>query len=350
MGQTAPSRGSLTSGSIAALVGGELVGPGDVAITSIDAMDRAGPGAVTFIRSGAFAARWPACRASAVVVTRGIAVPESPRRAVIHVADADAAVVAILRALSPAPARPAGGVHPLAFVDSTARVDPSATIGPMCVVGAGAAVGARAWLMSSVTLGSGASVGGDSTAYPGVVIGDRCVIGSHTILQPGVKIGADGFGYTAGPEGAVKIPHIGNVVIGDHVEIGANTCIDRGKFGSTTIGDGTKIDNLVQIGHNCRVGRACLICGQCGLSGSVTLGDGVILAGSVGVADNLTIGDGARVGGRSGVNDDIPAGESWLGSPAQPLRDAAMNMAMYRDLARHIRELRRRVKAEAPGS
>jgi len=185
-----------------------------------------------------------------------------------------------------------------------------------------------------------------------VAIGQRCHIGRDCLLHAGVVIGADGFGFAADDSGRgiAKVPHIGNVTIGDHVEIGANTCIDRAKFGSTSIGDGTKIDNLVQIAHNCRIGKCCLICGQSGLSGSVTLGDGVILAGNVGVADNLTLGAGARVGGRSSVNNDIPPGETWLGTPAQPIREAGMNMAVYRDLARHIRELRKLMRMQTPNS
>lgn len=342
----------LTTGRLAALVGGELSGSPDLAITGIEAIECAGPGMVTFIREPAFAAKWGESRATAALVTRGVEVPafDGSKRAVIVVESADAAVVAVLSALAPAAARPAPGVHATAFVDAAAKVDRAATVGPLCVVGPGAEVGAGAVLVASVTIGARAKVGAGSVLHPGVVVGDRCIVGESCILQPGVKIGADGFGYIPGKDGIVKIPHIGNVVIGRQVEIGANTCIDRAKFGSTSVGDGTKIDNLVQIGHNCRVGRHCLICGQCGLSGSVTVGDGVILAGGVGVADNLTIGAGARIGASSGVMNDIPAGESWLGSPAMPIRDAAQNYAMFRDLAKHIRELRRQLKAEVPGS
>ncbi len=338
---------------MASLVGGELVGPADLSLTGISSLDESGPGSITFIRSAAFAQKWSACRATAALVTRGIAVPghEPAKRVVIYVPDADAAVIAVLRAFAPPTPRPAPGVHPSAVVDAGASVDSAASIGPLCVVASGSRIGAGACLVASVTIGAGASIGADTVIHPGTVVGDRCTIGAACILQPGVKIGADGFGYAPSPDGRgiVKIPHIGTVVVGDHVEIGANTCIDRAKFGATSIGDGTKIDNLVQIGHNCRVGKCCLICGQTGLAGSVTLGDGVILAGDVGVADNLTIGAGARVAARSGVMNDIPAGESWLGAPAQPIREGAMNVAIYRDLARHIRELRRGLKAEVPG-
>jgi UDP-3-O-[3-hydroxymyristoyl] glucosamine N-acyltransferase len=351
VGHPAPSR-PLTTGDIAALVKGDLQGPADLAITCAESIDAAGPGAITFIRSAAFAPRWAACRASAAIVSRGADIPGSdPARAVIVVTDADAAMSLILQRLAPAPITPNRGVHASSVIGPAARVDPSASIGPLCHIGPGATVGAGASLLGSVTIGPGASVGDRSVLHPGVVIGERCEVGRDCLFHAGVVIGADGFGFApdtaVGGRGVVKVPHIGNVKVGDHVEIGANTCIDRAKFGSTTIGDGTKIDNLVQIAHNCRIGRSCLICGQSGLSGTVSLGDGVILAGSVVIADNISIGAGARVGGRSSVNNNIPPGETWLGTPAQPIREAGMNMAVYRDLARHIRELRKLQRAQA---
>ncbi len=331
------------------MVKGELVGPGNLMIERLDALDSAGAASLTFIRSASFAAQWAVSRAAAALVTRGVTVPvhDPAKRALIIVADADKAMIPLLVAFTPAPSRPGVGVHPSAVVDSAARIDPKACVGPLCVIGPGASVAAGAVLMASVQVGRDAVVGADSVLHPGVVVGDRCVVGRSCILHGNVVLGADGFGYQPGAQGLVKVPHIGNVELGDHVEIGACSCVDRAKFGSTTIGAGTKIDNLVQIGHNCRVGKSCIICGQCGLSGSVTLGDGVVLAGSVGIADNLTIGAGARIGARSGLADDVPAGETWLGTPAQLARDAAKNFAVLRDIAGHIRELRRAQRADA---
>jgi UDP-3-O-[3-hydroxymyristoyl] glucosamine N-acyltransferase len=166
-------------------------------------------------------------------------------------------------------------------------------------------------------------VGERTVLHPNVVIYERSVVGNDCILHAGVIIGADGFGYHPRPDGrgVIKIPHIGNVVIHENVEIGANSCVDKGKFGSTVIGAGTKIDNLVQIGHNCQLGRSCILCGECGLSGSVKLGDGVVLGGRVGVADNVSIGSGARVGAYSGVSNDIPPGAVYLGVPAGPANE-----------------------------
>jgi UDP-3-O-[3-hydroxymyristoyl] glucosamine N-acyltransferase len=258
-------------------------------------------------------------------------------------------MIPMLEAFAPAPPAPAPGIHTSATIDPGARIDPAASIGPLCVVGERAIIGPRAVLMNSVSIGAGVSIGEGTNLHPGVVVESRCSIGKSCIIHGCAVIGADGFGYrpTGRGRSVTKVPHVGDVRVGDHVEIGAGTCIDRAKFGSTTIGSGTKIDNLVQIAHNCRIGRDCIICGLCGLSGSVTLGDGVILAGQVGIADGITIGTGARVGARSGVNEDIPAGESWLGAPAMPMRDAARNYAVMRDIATHIRELRKFLRADA---
>jgi UDP-3-O-[3-hydroxymyristoyl] glucosamine N-acyltransferase len=194
--------------------------------------------------------------------------------------------------------------------------------------------------MASVTIGAAAAVGRGTVLHPGVVMGERCRVGAGCILHGGVIIGADGFGYRPSERGPVKVPHIGNVEIGNAVEIGANSCIDRAKFGSTTIGDGTKIDNLVQIAHNCRIGRGCLICGVTGMAGSVTLGDGVIVGGHVGIADNLTIGDRAVIAAKSGVICNVPAGETWWGFPAAPARSAARCYAIHRDLPNLIKRVR----------
>jgi UDP-3-O-[3-hydroxymyristoyl] glucosamine N-acyltransferase len=339
----------MTTGEIAALVNGELLGPVDLHIERLDAIDLAGPHSLTFIRSAAFGAQWAKSAGTAALVTKGVLVPghDPSIRALIVVPDADRAMIPLLEAFAPRHSKTRAGIHPSAIIDSSAKVDPSASVGPLCVIGPGATVGAGAALVSSVTLGTSAIVGAESTIHAGVVIGDRCVVGRHCILHPNVTIGADGFGYRPEGQALVKVPHIGNVVLGDHVEIGASSCVDRAKFGSTTIGTGTKIDNLVQIGHNCRIGRSCIICGQCGLSGSVTLGDGVILGGSVGIADNLTIGSHARLAARAGVIEDVPAGETWLGQPAQPARLASRNVAVLRDIANHIRELRKLQRADA---
>ncbi|MFN0134386.1 MAG: UDP-3-O-(3-hydroxymyristoyl)glucosamine N-acyltransferase [Phycisphaerales bacterium] len=332
-----------TTGSIAKAVGGEIIGAADLVIRGVNSLDRAAAEDLAFIRSATYARDWAASRAGAALVTRGIEVPNHnpANRALIVVSDADVALNKVLEAFAPPPLLATPGVHPSAAVDPSARVGMGATIGPMCVIEAGATIGDGAILMAQVFVGVGASVGAKTTIHPQVSIGTRCTIGRACLIHSGVVIGADGFGFIPAPDGRglQKVPHIGHVEIGDQVEIGANSCIDRGKFGATTIGSGTKIDNLVQIGHNCQVGRACLICGQTGLAGSAIIGDGVILAGQSGVADNITVGAHARLGARAGLLRDLPAGETWLGYPAHPARDCLRNWSATLTLAQRLRRL-----------
>jgi UDP-3-O-[3-hydroxymyristoyl] glucosamine N-acyltransferase len=337
-------RTPVTTAWLAEKLKAELLGPGDILISSLAPLERAGEGALSFIRSPQYASRWPDSRASAAVITRSIRIPDHDptRRALLVVDDADLAMIAALELFAPSAPPQAPGVHPSACVHPTARIGHGVSIGPNCCIGPASSVGDGARLAAGVTIGDGVSIGRACVLHPGVVIQDRCVLGDACILHPGVVIGADGFGYRPAPDGRglVKIPHIGNVVIGNGVEIGANSCIDRAKFDSTVIGDGTKIDNLVQIGHNCRIGRACIICGLAGLAGSVTLGDGVTIAGGVLIADNLTIGDGAVIAGASAVMEDVPAGETWFGYPATRHRDYLRSVLVLRELTLNLSAIR----------
>ena len=209
---------------------------------------------------------------------------------------------------------PGANVHPTAEVEDGVTIDPGAVIGPRAAVGAGTTIGANAVIGPDVQIGRDGSIGPGATVV-------HALIGDSVIVHAGCRIGQDGFRYHGTMAGHIKVPQLGRVIIQDHVEIGAGTAIDRGGVGDTVIGEGTKIDNLVQIGHNCRIGRHCIIVSQCGLSGSVTLGDFVMLGGQVGIADHVTIGEGARVGAQSGVPSDIPAGQTWFGYPALPGRE-----------------------------
>ncbi|MBX3387859.1 MAG: UDP-3-O-(3-hydroxymyristoyl)glucosamine N-acyltransferase [Phycisphaeraceae bacterium] len=340
--------GLMTAGKLAELLGGELLGSPETAISGIGAIDQARPGDLTFIRSTKFAQMWDRSKASVAILAREVGPPRAlaEGRSLIVVDDVDVAQLKILTALAPPQQPPAPGIDASAKIDATASIDPGARIGPMCVIGPRAKVGPRAHLVSGVHLGEDAVVGHDTVIGPGSAVMDRCVVGSNCNIAGCVVIGAEGFGYTmqSHPSGRgkylVHFPHIGNVVIGDHVDIGANTCIDRAKFGSTSIGSGTKIDNLVQIGHNCRIGRSCVICGQVGLSGSVTLGDGVQLGGRVGIADNIHVGSMARVAASAGVMNDVPAGQTWMGSPALPAKEAARNLALFRRLSQILKKVK----------
>lgn len=334
-----------TAGAVAALLSAELVGPADLPLTGFDAIEKAGPGALTFIRSPDFASMWTMSKASAAVVTRGVNVPghDPTRRALLIVPNADLAVVRLLGAIAPASPKAEAGIDPSASVHAGAEVAEDASIGPHCTVEEGAKIGSGAVLVAGVYVGRGSSVGAGSVLMPGVSVLERCHVGRRCVLNPGVVIGADGFGYVPAPggKGLVKVPHIGGVRIEDDVEIGANSCVDRGKIGDTTIGAGTKIDNLVQIAHNCRVGRACIICGMCAIAGSVEVGDGAVFAGGVRVVDNVKIGAGAKIGAGSGVMDDIPEGEEWLGSPARRATETLADWAAIRRLRRERARKRR---------
>jgi UDP-3-O-[3-hydroxymyristoyl] glucosamine N-acyltransferase len=323
--------------------GSDDAGRGGPTIAALANWDESDTSALTFLRSAGFARKWLAQAGGphAALVGESAFAGLSPEslaslrdRALIVVADADLALIEVLKAMVPASPIRGAGLHPSSVVDPGASVDPSAHVGPGCVVEAGAAIGAGAMLIAQCFVGVGARVGDGSILHPGVRVLERCVVGRRCILHSGVVVGADGFGYRPRPDGRglLKIPHIGNVVLGDDVEIGANTCVDRAKFGSTAIGSGTKIDNLVQIAHNCVIGRSCVLCGEVGLAGSVTLGDGVVLGAKVGIADNLTIGAGAQVGAAAGVMNDIPAGETWLGMPARPAKETLRMMAELRKL------------------
>lgn len=338
---------TATTGTLAEILGARLVGPADIPLADIAPLDKATPGALTFIRDQRHATAWATSNASAALVTEGVRLDEGDTtdRAILYVKDADRALLTLLEAFAQhaAPPIPEPGVDASAQIDPTAHVD-GAAIGPMCIVGPGARVAPGAVLTARVTIGANASVGAHSVLHPGVVVQHGCTIGKHVTLHPGVVVGADGFGYLPGPDGPIKIPHLGAVVIEDHAEIGANTCIDRGKLADTRIGKGTKIDNLCQIGHNGDIGANVIICGCCSIAGSVTIGDGATIAGSVGISDGVTIGPGATIGARSGIINNIPAGETWFGSPATPARDAAANYAQFRTLAKDLRALRKRLR------
>lgn len=347
--------GTLTTGQIAQLVDAELVGPADLPIARPATLEDAQPGDICFIRSSDYAGRWASCRASAALVSRGIDVPGHDRaqRALLVVPDADAALVHLLSQIEVQGPAEQPGVHPSAVVSAGAEVSPDAHIGPHCVVGPGARVDAGATLMSNVSVGAGAAVGAGSVLHPGVVIYARSIIGARVVIHSNTVIGADGFGYLPPVQpgaGPVKVPHLGNVVIGDDVEIGAGVCIDRAKFGSTTIGPHTKIDNLVQVGHNCSIGRCCVICGHTGIAGSVRIGDYVTIGGKVGFADNISVGDGASIGGGSLVHSDVPAGETWIGVPAGPAREAMARHAAFRNLPDIARNVKRLMRAQEKSS
>ncbi len=337
---------SLTTGQIAELVNADLQGRDDVVIVRLSGLHEAVAGDLCFIRSSEFADQWKNSNASAALVTRDVEVTPRPDTTLLIVDDADRAMIMLLDRVAATQTKIQVGVHPTAIVDPSAVIAPDAYIGPHCVIGAGVTIAAGAQLMSRVCVGNECTIGEATVFHPGVVLYDRTVIGERCLLHGNVVIGADGFGFRPDPSGTglIKVPHIGHVDIGDDVEIGAGSCVDRGKFGATTIGTGTKIDNLVQIGHNCAIGAHCVICGHSGIGGSTTLGGGVTLGGKVGLPDNLTVGAGATLGGGSLAHEDIPPGEVWIGVPAQRARDAMACHAVFRKLPQLSRTVKKLAK------
>ena len=214
--------------------------------------------------------------------------------------------------------KPAPGIHPTAVIDPGAQIAATATVGPLCVIEADAVIGERAHLQAQVFIGRAARVGADCWLMPRVTVATECVLRDRVRLQPGVVVGSDGFGYEFVQGRHEKVPQVGNVVIGNDVEVGANTTFDRARFSHTTVGEGTKIDNLVQVAHNVVIGKHCLICAQVGISGSTTVEDYVVLGGQAGVAGHLTIGKGSKADGQTGINSDLAPGSFVKGSPCMP--------------------------------
>lgn len=236
------------------------------------------------------------------------------------VADTRLALARLSRRLDPRPAIAAVGVHPSAVVDPSARLGARVAVGALAVIGAGAVIEDDVVVGPGAAIGAGARVGAGSVLRARVVIEDGVVVGRRCWLQAGAVVGADGFGFAPGPRGAERIHHLGTVVLGDDVEVGANACIDRATLGATVVGPRSKIDNLVQVGHNVHIGSDVLIAGQTGIAGSTTIGDRVIIGGAAGIADHVEVGDDARIAGGAGVTKSVPAGDTWGGYPAQPVR------------------------------
>ena len=302
---------------------GELIGNTTENIEGPEELQKAESNHITFIGSAKYVKYWTDSKACAAIINDNLNVEPGENRALIKVKNADLAMAKILELFNPAPPIFELNIHPTAVVHDSAIIGDGCKIGANCYVGKDVVLGDGVVLYPNVCVFDETSIGDNTIVWSGTVIRERCIIGSHCIFHTNVSIGADGFGYRPSDDGRglVKIPQIGNVIIGHYVEIGANSCVDRAKFSSTIIGDGCKIDNLVQIAHNSIMGRSCIMAGHSGLAGSVTLGDGVIIGGSASIKDHTTIHSGATVGAGSGVVGDVEAGKTVLGYPAQDARD-----------------------------
>ncbi len=319
--QGAGSSAALTAAAIAAAVGGTLDGDGSVTVTRVAGLDSADAASLSFFSASRYSDDAMATRAGVVFVTAPLATHVAHVPARIVVSKPQEAMLAALALLHrPTPFTP--GVHASAVVGDGVTLGDGVAIGARAVIGDGSTIGARSRIHAGVTLGDNVVVGTDCIVHPGVVAYANTQIGDRVIVQAGAVLGSDGFGYVFGNGAHQKIPHVGRCVLESDVEIGANTTIDRGSIGDTVIGAGTKIDNLVQVGHNVRMGKLCLVMAQVGISGSTRIGDGVIIAGQAGIQGHISIGAGARIGGQSGVFGDVPAGETWSGYPARPHRES----------------------------
>lgn len=335
----------LTVGEIATLTGAKLRSGAriDDLITNVAPLNRAGASDLAFLDTAKYADVLTSTQAGACLMTERFESQAPSSMNVLRAKEPYRAFVIVARRLFEDSLRPSSlfetegvpstaAIHPSAQIAIGVTIDPGAVIGPRASIGAGTMIGANAVIGADVRIGRDCSIGPGSSII-------HAIVGDGVICHPGCRIGQDGFRYLPGANGHTKVPQLGRVIIGDHVEIGAGTTVDRGGSGDTVIGEGTKIDNLVHIAHNVAVGRHCIIAGQCGLAGSVTLGDRVMLGGQVGIADHVTIGDGAMIGAKSGVVSNVPAGEKWFGYPALPGSGFLRAMAVLRKHATRARKV-----------
>jgi UDP-3-O-[3-hydroxymyristoyl] glucosamine N-acyltransferase len=334
---------SITALEIAEQLRGDVIGDGSTQLTGFAPADCAQAGDLTFAEKQSHFAAAEQSQAAAILVSE--AFPAS-NKVLIRVRDARVAMARVLPLFFPPDQWPAG-IHPGAIIDASARIDPTAHIGPNCVVGARARVGARAVLMGGNDIGRDCRIGDDGCLFPNVVICARTQIGHRVIIHAGTVIGSDGYGYVFDEGRHRKVLQVGNVNIHDDVEIGANAAIDRGALGSTVIGQGSKIDNLVHIAHNVVIGRHCLVMGQSGFAGSTRLGDYCVIASQSGIAGHLKLGAQVMVGAKSGVMRDVPDGGRVLGIPAAPDKQAKRQIIAVQhlpDMLHRLRELEKQVE------
>jgi len=321
--------GPISLGELGALTGAELTQPGAArkAVRAVSILSLAGPDTVTFLSDKKLAPELASSRAAACFAPAALA-DQAPEGCVALIAPNPQGAYALaaerlhrLRTLGPGPA-----------ISPDAEIEDGAELAPGVVVGAGARIGRGTRIGANTVVGPGVAIGRECAISPNVTLA-CALIGDRVKILAGAVIGEAGFGATAGSKGLIDIPQLGRVIIQDAVTVGANSCIDRGAFDDTVIGENTKIDNLVQIAHNVRVGRNCVMAAHTGVSGSVTIGDGAQLGGRVGLADHITIGAGARLAASAGVMNDIPAGETWGGTPAQPIRGWMRDTAWLRKMS-----------------
>lgn len=338
---------SLTADAIAALVGGKLVGDGKVEVSGVAPLDRALPSEISFLGTARYAPMLIASRAGVILVSPGLADAAGGPSTRVLVERPHEAMLALIPELYKAP--PAStGIHSTALLGHNVQLGRDVFIGAYSVIEDAAVLGDRVLVESHCVVGKGVTVGEDTHLFSSVTLYPGAVIGARARLHSGVRVATDGFGYVFKDGAHQRLQHVGRCVIGDDVDIGANSTIDRGSIDDTVVGSGTKIDNLVHVGHNVRIGRMCLIMAQVGIAGSAHIEDGCILAGQAGIGGHVTIGKGTRIGGQAGVFGDVPAGEEWSGYPARRHKESLRAHAAMFKLPNLIRRLERLLESKEP--
>lgn len=343
----------ITAGDVAAKVGGKLIGDGSVEISGIAPLDRAGGSDLSFLAHARYAHWFVNSGAGVVLVAPQFESLEGLPKTRIVVAKPMEALLPLLARFHRAEPRPEG-VHPTAVIAPSAQLGVGVTVEPYAVVGDDVVVGDGSWIGAGASIGAGSQLGRNVRVHPHATVYPFAELGDRVVIHSGARIGREGFGFVPQADKApVRIPHIGRCILEHDVEVGANSCIDRGSVDDTVIGAGTKIDSLVQIGHNVRVGKVCFFASQVGVAGSTRIEDGVQLGGQVGLSGHLTIGSRATLAAQAGVFGDVPAGEVWSGYPARPHREQLRSQAAVSRLAGLIRPIERLIRKfdnEAPKS
>ena len=332
---------SLSASAIAEMVNGKILGDENKVCTGVASVKYANSDTVSFVGSKKYQHQLESTTAGIVLINKDLEKEPLNGRTFIVCENVDLAFARVLEFFAPEPVVYAPGIHPAASVDPTAKIGKDVHIGACAVIDRNAEIGDNTVILPGAYIGVDAKVGRNCYIAPNVVVMFRCTLGDKVVLHPGVVIGGDGFGFIPGPQGLVKVPQTGIVEIGNDVEIGANTTVDRARFGKTRIKDKVKIDNQVMIAHNVEIGESSILVAQCGVAGSAELGRGVILAAQAGVNGHITIGDGAQIAGTSGVHKSLPAGAIALGPPAASQRAF---MARY-TLPKKVEKLQAKIEA-----
>jgi UDP-3-O-[3-hydroxymyristoyl] glucosamine N-acyltransferase len=336
----------MTAADIAAAVGGTLVGAPDTTVSGIAPLERATSGDVSFFANSKYSAQFARSGAGVTLVSPELASLPGPAVRVLVKSPHDAMLTLIPRFYVAPERKP--GVDPTARLGHGVRLAPDVTVDAYAVIGDGAVLAPGVWIGSHCVVGAGVEIGENSRLYPRVTVYSGSRLGKRVAVHSGTVIGSDGFGYVYRDNEHAKIPHVGRCLIEDDVEIGANTAIDRGSIDDTVIGAGTKIDNLVHISHNVRVGRLCLLLGQSGIGGSTRLGDGCVMAGQSAIVGHMTMGDGARLGGQAGAMGSLDGGQTYSGYPARPHLESLRAYAAMHQLPKYMKLLEKLAAAEEP--